>query len=428
MKHFYLALVCLLSPFILQAQANFKKGWVVNIQGDTLRGFINYQEWGGKEPGTLAFKTKEADKNIQEFTPAALRQAVITDLVAYQSFRGRISMDPTAINRIPQTMDTTKQTVAVFLKVVEQGKNVSLFSYTDDIKTRYFLQKNKDGTVQELILKKHYQGQSNNIRTIRTYIGQLWWSALELQLGTPALQRKIEAAQYLERDFVSIVRPLNQIDERQTPQQRQSNIRFFGGLGTSRSSFTVEGKHVLAGKTESKTSYYPKISLGLDVFQNRNIQRFFFRGELILHLAAADITGQQSWTLSNEKNNQSFLQSTFSVAPQLVYNLYNRENLKFNLGLGVSYNFSTYSRNIYHIQYLNRLNGQPNEDRRIKDHHQFTAIWFAIPLRAGLILNQKMDISFLYFMPAPISRYNSFSFSRSSLQAGVNYLFNRNRK
>jgi hypothetical protein len=147
---------------------------------------------------------------------------------------------------------------------------------------------------------------------------------------------------------------------------------------------------------------------------------------VILHLAAADISSQQQDDLLNRTFNQSFLQPTVSLAPQLAYNLYNLENLKFNLGIGASLNFSTYANNIYHTLSTSPANGKVLSDTKIKNQHQFNAFWYAFPLRAGLILNQKMDVSFLYFLPASISQ--KYSFSRRSLQLGVNYLFNSKGK
>jgi hypothetical protein len=258
MKYFYLALVCLLSPALLLAQTNFKKGLVVNIQGDTLRGFIDYQEWGGQEPHLLAFKTAEADANIQEFTPATSKYVAIAGLVAYQSYQGRISMDATSLTHLPNMIDTTRQVAHIYFKVIQQGKNVSLYSYTDEIKTRYFLQ-SQGGKVQELGFKKFYYNQTTTIRTLKNYIGQLWLAAMEVQLGTPALKKKIESAQYQEKDLAAIVSYLNQME--QPEQQQKSNIRFFAGLGINRTSFTVEGQHHLASNNHSQVSYLPKLSL-----------------------------------------------------------------------------------------------------------------------------------------------------------------------
>lgn len=423
MKNIYLALVCLLVPFYGLAQANFKKGFIVNTQGDTLRGFIDYQELGGKEPTTLTFKSLETDKSSREFTPATSQYALISDLVTYRSFQGRISMDATSLNHLPGHIDTTTRAATVYLKTIQQGKNVSLYTYTDALKTRYFLQK-KDGSIQELGFKKHYYKQTNNIVTLKGYIGQLWLTAVELQLGSPALKKKIESAHYTEGDLAAIGMQLNQLAL--SPKQRQGhNTRSFVGLGINRTVFAVKGQHSLATNAKSKASYLPTLSSGLDVFLNRDIQQFFFRGEVMLHLAAADITSRQQDSRLDRTFNQVFWQPTVTLAPQVIYNLYNREDLKFNLGAGIAFNLSTYLNNVYHTQSTTRADGQQFSDSKVKEHHKFSSIWFAFPLRTGLILNQKTDISVLYFIPSSLTRYLRYSFSRSSLQLGVNYLFSR---
>lgn len=423
MKQFYLALICLLGPLLGHAQSNFKKAYVVSSPGDTLRGFVDYQELGGREPRTLAFKSAQNDKDARTFTPANSRQVDIEGLVTYQSFQGRISQDAVDLKNLPHEADSTKRAADIFLRVLQKGKNASLYTYTDEIKTRYFLQL-REGNIKELGFKKYYYNQTSQVRTLKHYIGQLWFMAIELHLDTPALKKKIERAQYTSKDLLAIVSQLNGLNEQQQNNQ-QGNTRVFAGLGISQTVFTVEGKHALASNSNSKDSYLPKISLGMDVFQNRDIQKFFFRGELILHAATADISGKTAEYSVDRTFNQTLTQPTLTLAPQLGYNFYNRDNLKFNLGLGASFNFSTYSNNYYHTTSTYRSSGQQLSDRKIKGHHQFTAVWFAIPVRAGLVLNQKTDISLLYFMSTSITRYVDYSFSRSSLQLGLNYLFNK---
>ncbi|MGV3640109.1 MAG: hypothetical protein ACO1NZ_06280, partial [Adhaeribacter sp.] len=320
---------------------------MVSTQGDTLQGYINYQELGGKEPRTLAFKSGEADQSIREFTPATSRYVALEGLVAYQSFQGRISQDAITLKNLSHGADSSTLKSHIFLRVLQKGKNASLYAFADELKTRYFLQL-REGDIRELAFKKYYYNHTTQVRTLKNYVGQLWLTAVQLQQDSPALKKKIEAAQYASEDLLAIVSQLNGLNEEDQNKLRKKNTRFFAGLGLSRTAFTVEGDHALARTGKSKDSYLPKISLGVDVFQNRDIQKFFFRGELILHAASADISGTSQEFSTDRTFNQSFKQPTLTVAPQLGYNLYNRDNLKFNLGLGVSFNFSTYIDNYYH--------------------------------------------------------------------------------
>lgn len=433
MKHFYLkpfpiAFIFFLIPLLGQAQSNFKKGFVVSAPGDTLHGYINYQELGGKEPRTLAFKSGEAEQNIREFTPATSRFVALEDLVAYQSFQGRISQDAIKTNNLSMVMDTSTLVAQVYLKVVLQGPNVALYSYTDAIKTRYFLRK-KQGPIQELGFRKYYITSGHNanrqIQTLKPFTGQLWLAALDLQLGTPALEKKIKQAQYTSRDLEEIVNLLNQVDPEQLPKQKK-NTRFFAGLGAIQTSFGINGIHSLAVNTVSPASYSPKVSLGLDAFQNRHIQRLFYRAELVLYRVSANISGHDQDRLHDRTFRQTFQQTTLSLVPQVAYNLYNRENLKLNLGMGAAINFSAYSNNVYQELYTKKSDGTVASDEKLEDEFQFASFWYSIPVRAGVMLKQKTDISLQYFIPSPLTRQAYYSITQGSLQIGINHFFNRN--
>jgi hypothetical protein len=428
MKQFYLNLTCLLLlPLLLQAQANFKKGFVVNTQGDTLRGFIDYQELGGREPQVLTFKTQETGSDLQEFSPATSRYVEITGLVAYQSFRGRISMDATSLNHLPTHIDTTTQAAGIYLKVVLPGENASLFSFTDHLKTRFFLQI-KTRQIRELAYRTFYFTREGSfvrqIQTSKIYIGQLRQAALELQVSTPMLEKKLNQTQYSARYLVPIIHQLNQTASAQQPRA-QKNRRYFAGLGFGQATFAVHGSHYLALNTTSKASYFPKISLGLDAFQNPHTQQLFYRVEMILHLAAGDIGAHEQDQFHEWRYRQSFRQTTLSLVPQIGYNVYNRENRKLNLGIGAALNLSAFTDNVYHIRHINHRTTSLSSEENVKDHLEFTSFWYSIPIRAGLILNQKTDISIQYFIPSPITRYATFSISQSSIHLGINYLFNK---
>jgi hypothetical protein len=56
-----IVLAFLLLPVLASAQSNYKAGYVINLKGDTLKGFINYKEWN-QNPSTnpyyfLSFNT-----------------------------------------------------------------------------------------------------------------------------------------------------------------------------------------------------------------------------------------------------------------------------------------------------------------------------------------------------------------------------------
>src|SRR5689334_16185743 len=107
MKNFYKALFCaVLLPALSFAQSNYKPGYVVNTKGDTLRGYINYREWG-VNPDAIEFKSSLSDKDSKTFTPSDISCFNITGLDAYQHYSGLLSMDATDKDHLGSFRDTT---------------------------------------------------------------------------------------------------------------------------------------------------------------------------------------------------------------------------------------------------------------------------------------------------------------------------------
>lgn len=61
-----------------------------------------------------------------------------------------IDMKAQAIVSTHVKINITKIKDVVFLKLLQKGSKVSFYSYSDKIKTRYFINKNETSTFQEL--------------------------------------------------------------------------------------------------------------------------------------------------------------------------------------------------------------------------------------------------------------------------------------
>lgn len=139
MKFFFNALLAaVLLPTLSFAQSNYKPGYVINLKGDTLKGFINYQEWGAN-PDAIGFKSSLSDRDSKTLTPSDISYFNITGLDTYQRYSGPISMDATDKDHIGSFRDTTSKVAAVFLRAIQKGNNVALYAYTDGLKSRFFI-------------------------------------------------------------------------------------------------------------------------------------------------------------------------------------------------------------------------------------------------------------------------------------------------
>jgi len=102
MNFFYKVLLCVvLLPTLSYAQSNYKAGYVVDLKGDTLKGFIDYREWQSN-PNSINFKTSIADAKPHQYTPADITFFSINKLEAYISYTGPVSMDATDVDHRPR--------------------------------------------------------------------------------------------------------------------------------------------------------------------------------------------------------------------------------------------------------------------------------------------------------------------------------------
>ncbi|WP_026462200.1 hypothetical protein [Adhaeribacter aquaticus] len=413
-------------PTISFSQSNYKKGLVVNIQGDTLRGFIDYQEWRS-DPVSVYYKKNLNDTNPIEFTNETANYFEITGLDAYQRYVGRVTMDPINMTHLSVDIDTTTSKANRFIRIVQKGERVNLLSYTDNIKTRFFIQENADVKPTELLFRQYYQTYDDvNIRKIqssRIYKGQLWLLANNLKVVSPALKNQIESAEYAKKDFVNILNKLNGLGKQEVITGKgntPNKARFFLGFGGNRSNLTVtgiknQGNLKLAGKSE----YSPKISTGIDLFFNRNTQRLFFRGEVSFLSSKTEITSVYNSYLTNLKVQQN----TLSLSPELIYNIFNKDIFKFNIGVGGFANISEYSNIDYRKSYLTSEKEEIGTLR--KNYQYFPKKTAGVLLRSGLIINKKIDLSALYYSPVLLTSDGDYEFRSQMIHLELNYFFKR---
>src|SRR5437879_3606317 len=116
MRSFYTLLIFLL-PASIFAQSNYLPGYVLQNNGDTLKGYINYREWD-QCPTSIDFKHNPGDKDISKFTPRDSKGFEVSGFETYVSYIGLLSMNRTNFNNLPNKPDTLRKPAAVFLKQI----------------------------------------------------------------------------------------------------------------------------------------------------------------------------------------------------------------------------------------------------------------------------------------------------------------------
>jgi len=174
-----LCFVFLLCLFELNGQTNFRPGYVITNENDTLRGLIDYRG-DVRNSKSCDFKENEASV-VKEFKPFGIKGYRFTDSKFYVS----------------KTVITNSMEVKLFLEFLVNGK-ADLYYYFDGDNSHYFIEKS-DKQIFELTNEEQHIFANGHeyIRDSKDYVGrlknafidcpQIFSSIDETTLGTKSL-------------------------------------------------------------------------------------------------------------------------------------------------------------------------------------------------------------------------------------------------
>jgi len=414
MKHLdKLLLVFILLPLLSLAQTNYKPGYVITLKSDTLHGFIDYREWD-KNPPAVSFKSNLNGSPAETYTTKNADGFAVNGLEYFKSFTVRISRDQVELSNVRQGADTSYITRSVFLRVLSSGKNVSLFSYTDEIKTRYYILDGTGGQPIELVYRVYYSLQNPTVlQTENRFRIQMEYLAQKYNVNSGGLETRISTSEYLEADLIKIVRAINGETAKQFTPKSRLGTRWYAGSGITNNNLSFVGDI----RYPNNSNTFPKISAGFDLFPNRNTQQLLLRAELSLTQNQHSFRyGPDATDYSSFLNN--VVQDNIIFTPQVAYNFYNSDQFKLFIDAGVSVNLSFYNK--YHFtEIINGLTTVTNE------FPAFPQSYLSFPFKAGIALHKKIEIYFGYtLISSVVDNFQPFTGKVYEYQAGINYLFN----
>lgn len=401
----------LLFSFTAQAQSNFLKGAVTRDDGGREVGWIDYREWE-QNPEHIRFRAQENEAAIS-YSAGDISAFEVDGIAYYRRALVTISMDKRA--RVEAGMQTgppekTSRTATVFLQQIKTGPSVALYAYTDAIKTRYYVLDIEKNTYTELTYQRYYDyHEPPRIITNNLFRNQLQAFTVKMpQAAKQKLLRKLNTAEYTPPSLGVIVDMLNG----KTVKKDKLKLFFYAGAGISRNHGAYKDGYFFREGSSTKTSYMPKLSAGLDLFNKNRIKRIIFRGDLSLTAAKMGISHPET---SGKISSHDLSQYTLSLSPQVLFNFYNSDKLKINAGVGVAMNVSVYDNGPVYVN-----NTMYPREEKVK----VSPLWASFPVRAGVMLAQKFDIYVQYNAGSYFTSGNTFLMIRSDvLQAGVNILF-----
>jgi len=212
-----------LLPLNLFAQS-FYPGYAIKNNGDTLKGYLKFKRWENNPDGTQ-FKPGAQDKPIN-LTKSNTRYFSIDvgSKVEFQRYAGAVSTDVVNINDLDTYRDSSFRMDTVFLKVLRKGPNVQLFSYDDNLKTRYFIADGPDFNPVELTYRIYYNIDSvGNKKSVRedTYKKQLYKLALKYGKDNNDLNAAIYKSDYIGANIIDVTDKINGFTSKDIPSNSE---------------------------------------------------------------------------------------------------------------------------------------------------------------------------------------------------------------
>ena len=413
MKNLYATFILgLLIPLLSAAQNNYKPGYLILLKGDTLHGFINCKAWN-RNPKEFTFKDSLNDSKPKNFSASNARAIVIPGYKIYNRFVVDISQDEVNEGSISPVLNTKHITDTVFLDLIDSGKNVTLYQYTDKIKERFFINE-KNAQPVELILHVYPDPDHfSELRRQEIYKRQLQHLAAKYLAQFQQVVNEAQGAAYKKEDIENIVFEINGADKATTfTMTKTYKARSFAGFGLSALAVhdfgTDDYLPLLPNKypdTKTQQAVSGEINLGEDIFFSQKEKSLILRLELhAAYSGNSTITDNESGILLEQYHTLAV-----SFNPQLLFNIYNSGSAKVYFGAGGQLFFLGGAKVSFIQQDYYDLNPPA-----------YYAINFTFTTRADIILNNKFDI---YAGYNPVSPPGQQQNTLTAFRVGINYLF-----
>lgn len=418
MKYLYLFVTLIfLNPLISSAQSNYKPGYVVTLKGDTVKGYIDYKEWIQNpsavnfEPETGATPSVYGINNCSAFG--------VNGFEYYRQYTTSISQDKVQVANLTVGLNKKTLVKAVYLKVLASGKNVTLFTYNDGIKRRFFTAETNEPAI-ELIHSLYLDPEDNSrIVTLNSYTRQLQQLAAKYQPENAKLINEASTVDYNEKDLKQLIYAINGNSVNLTLKSAdQFGTRLFTGVGINNNHTSFYD-----GLTSKSSSLYPEVNFGADLFINKDV------GSLLLRLQLG-FTGAKASTASTGMDANSstatalkYDQFVVFFNPQILYNLYNTNSTKIYVAIGGQLNYASYSNKSYITSYM--LSGDYTQTSN-NDFPGVEPFYLNLTSKIGVVINNTLEINAGYNPSTRINGDEGYNLNESSFKAGINYLFGKN--
>lgn len=361
----YFTLLFIFITYTSYCQTNYKKSTIINLTGDTIKGYIDYKNWNNN-PEQIRFKATPSSP-YEILQPKDIFSFEV-EKEKYLSADVDVSYSPSDINRINNNSPKPEtRTKTVFLKVLINGEK-SLYSFKSSSFEDNFYIKNND-KFELLIYKKYVEAESFQILENLKYRKQIY-AYLEHPLS---LQAAIEKAQYSPSGLQYIFELYYKQKEKNTAYKSSKDttkLTFGPTIGGMLRSYNIKDVSYFAPKTT------PTFGVFLNIAIPRNFYKLNFYNDLLLvytkYKDEKDLyeSGFRTATLIDSYN---FKVSSLKLSNSLRYMFHQQEDFGVFIQAGITNSFIV-SINNEKTRYTNRY-GTITEEKlpaipNLRNHEQ----------------------------------------------------------
>lgn len=252
------------------AQSSFSPGYILTLAGDTLKGTINDKGWE-INPRKIQF-IDNATAAAENYFPHQIQGFFVsTTNEFYRSAIAKIDYTPHKVDEVVELKQLMLhesdyvKTDTVFLRELARGKS-SLYILKDKgDKVHYFVSKQSDATVTELINRAYRV--NNQLAYSLTYRTQL----VDFLQGSPKALQTLKTADYTTKDLQKLILLNNGTEAVKVKHQNdKEQIQFYVTAGVSKIQPGLTSIFTYPSKFQYSTNPTAGLGLNLTIPRSKN--------------------------------------------------------------------------------------------------------------------------------------------------------------
>lgn len=400
-------------PLMVAAQKNLTNGTLTDKSGQEINIKIESQKWT-LNPETISIYN--VDNSLKEV--ATVNNTSKLSIGAEQTFETAIinkSMDKVKYPNLPKYLDSTFIKDTVFLDAIVIGKRLNLYSYTDTLKTRFYI-KPQGGEYKELVYRNFYSAAIDfKVETQNIFQDQLKELLNADEINNVELVSKINNAKYTVKEIKEIVSLLND-GQNSFVKPIRSKVNFLAGVGVNFSTFSYNGDNVLGtSSASSPVSILPTIGLSISLDEKS-------KSEINLEFSALKEKVKFYGIDNRSEETQSFTQFSYIFSPTYNYHVYNNNKTKITIGSGISANLHQYKDDIVTYKSTEIPGAQIVVNRDLGGYQSFS---YALPFRLGISYQKITLLSTYSYYLSSMSNTATTEILKSGFNFSLRYNFGK---